>query len=284
MRPADRKTAFVLAASDQGTLIVNRLDHALNRFGRFFGVGFQLLENTSYDGDEVEASLEVLRLRRKYIGDGVIAIDCGANIGVHTVEWARQMTGWGSVVAIEAQERIFYALAGNIALNNCFNATAMCAAVAAADGTMRIPRPNYLQPASFGSLTLVRQERTEFIGQEIDYSEDALTEVRMVCIDSLPLDRIDLIKLDVEGMELDALNGAREAIARHRPIVVAEALKSDKAKLLEFFDSRGYKSWLLAGVAVLAVHTGDEVLKHLGESPLVSQLLEKYHRPAPTQV
>jgi FkbM family methyltransferase len=280
MRAAKRKVAFVLAASDTGTLIVNRLDHASTRFG----VGFQILDTSAYDLDEVEGALELLRLRRKYAGDGVVAIDCGANIGVYTVAWARQMTGWGCVVAIEAQERIFYALAGNIAVNNCFNATAIWAAVSTADGTMCIPTPNYLEPASFGSLELVRREQTEFIGQTIDYSESALTEVRTVCIDSLPLDRIDLIKLDVEGMELDALGGAREAIARHRPIVLAEALKSDRVKLLEFFDSRGYRSWLVAGSAVLAIHTGDEVLKHLGEAPLVSELLDKYQSPVRAQV
>ena len=35
--------------------------------------------------------------------DGVVAIDCGANIGVHTIEWATSMTGWGSVLSIEAR-------------------------------------------------------------------------------------------------------------------------------------------------------------------------------------
>lgn len=268
-RPSKRKSVFVLAPSDQGTFIVNRLDHALNRFG----VGFQLLETTSYDADEVEGGLALLELRRRCAGDGVVALDCGANIGVHTVEWARKMTGWGSVVAIEAQERIFYALAGNIALNNCFNATAMWAAVASADGTMRVPTPNYLEPASFGSLELVLRAGTEFIGQNIDYSEGALTEIRALCLDTLQLDRIDLIKLDVEGMELDALNGARKAIERHLPIVVAESIKSDKGQLLDFFDSRGYRSWLLGGIAVLAVHAGDEVLRHVHEVPLLMRLL-----------
>ena len=45
----------------------------------------------------------------------------GANIGVHTVEWARHMYGWGNVIAIEAQERLYYSLCGNISLNNCLN-------------------------------------------------------------------------------------------------------------------------------------------------------------------
>src|SRR5579863_3487900 len=107
--------------------------------------------------------LFVLRCRRQHFGDGVVMLDCGANIGVLTVEAAAEMTGWGSVLAIEAQERLFYALAGNIALNNCFNARALHAAVAAVDGTMRVPVPDYLSAGSFGSLEMRARPDNEFI-------------------------------------------------------------------------------------------------------------------------
>jgi hypothetical protein len=66
----------------------------------------------------------------------------------------RHGNGWGSVIAIEAQERIYYALAGNIAINNCFNAIAMHAAVSSEPGVMQIPTPDYFQPSSFGNLEL----------------------------------------------------------------------------------------------------------------------------------
>jgi hypothetical protein len=74
------------------------------------------------------------------------------------------MNGWREVIAIEAQERVFYALAGNIAINNCFNARALHAAGAAGVGVMNIPSPNYLRPGSFGSLELKPRDGTEFIG------------------------------------------------------------------------------------------------------------------------
>src|SRR5579864_4859075 len=112
MANPSRKLAFVTAATDHGTVNGNE----------GFGVGLQLLENAHYDPDEVNLLLRALDLRRQCYGDGVVAIDCGANVGVHTIEWAKHMTGWGAALAIEAQERIYYALAGNIALNNCFNA------------------------------------------------------------------------------------------------------------------------------------------------------------------
>ena len=135
-----RKLAFIVAATDHGTFIVNRFDQMMVSGDAGYGVGLQLLESAHYDPEEVNLLLRALDLRRQCYGDGVVAIDCGANVGVHTIEWAKHMTAWGAVLAIEAQERIYYALAGNIAINNCFNARAIHAAVAERAGTMKIPR------------------------------------------------------------------------------------------------------------------------------------------------
>jgi hypothetical protein len=88
MKNPKRKIAFVLASSDHGTMIVNRFDYRMVDENRGFGVGFQLLEGSSFDPQEVNLALDLLTLRRKHFGDGVMAIDCGANIGVHAIEWA----------------------------------------------------------------------------------------------------------------------------------------------------------------------------------------------------
>jgi FkbM family methyltransferase len=172
------------------------------------------------------------------------------------------VNGWGRVIAIEAQERVFYALAGNIAMNNCFNARAIHAAVAARTGTMRIPTPDYLSPASFGSLELRQSERTEFIGQAIDYSDAAAVEIGTITIDSLDLARLDLLKIDIEGMELEALEGAAASLARCRPVVIVEALKSDQVRLREILQKHGYLlfAW---GLNLLAVHGEDKTLGDL---------------------
>jgi FkbM family methyltransferase len=262
MRDPGRKLAFVLAASDHGTMIVNRFDYCMLDEHRGFGVGFQILEQASFDPQEIDMALWLLMLRRQYFGDGVVALDCGANIGVHTVEWAKRMSGWGQVIAIEAQERVFYALAGNIALNNCFNARAIHAAVAARDGTMRVPTPDYLNPGSFGSLELRPSERTEFIGQPVDYSDNAAVTIRTVAIDSLELSRLDLVKIDIEGMELEAIEGAAATLARCRPTLIVESMKSDKARLRETLEKHGYR--LFEGALnFVAVHAEDKTLAHL---------------------
>src|SRR3974390_1071608 len=106
--PLARKIGFVLASTDHGTLIVNRMDFHNVAGGGGYGVGYQILETGSFDAPEVDLVLQLLDLRRKYFGDGVVALDCGANIGVHTVTWARRLTGWGKVFAFEAQECLYY--------------------------------------------------------------------------------------------------------------------------------------------------------------------------------
>jgi FkbM family methyltransferase len=262
MRNPRRKVAFVLAASDHGTMIVNRFDYRMVDERGGIGVGFQILEAASFDAEEIDIALSFLMLRRQYFGDGVMALDCGANIGVHTVEWAKRMTGWGQVLAVEAQERVFYALVGNIAINNCFNARAIHAAVAAKSGTMRIPTPDYLSPGSFGSLELRRRERTEFIGQPIDYADDKAVPVETIALDALELPRIDLLKIDVEGMELEAIEGAAASIARCRPILIVESIKSDKARLRQVLEQQKYRVFEV-GLNLVAVHAEDKTLAHV---------------------
>ena len=250
-----RKIGFVLAATEHGTMILNRFDYHRTDNGTY-GVGHVLLSNAIWQPGEIGSAVSLLAARRAHFGDGVMAIDCGANIGTHTLEWARSMTGWGSVIAIEAQERIFYALAGNIALNNCFNARAILAAVAATDGTLRVPTPDYLAPGSFGSLELKQSGANEFIGQPIDYSDAKLTEIRTLAIDSLGLARLDLIKIDVEGMELDVLAGAAQSIERCRPIILVEHLKTGRDALVAAFVPHGYHLYD-QGPNVIAIHPTD---------------------------
>lgn len=110
-------------------MIVNHKDYRMVSGKTGYGTGYQLLNQACYDPEEIDLAVSLLNARRYTAGDGLKAIDCGANIGIHTIEWVRNMVGWGNVLAIEAQERLYYTLAGNIALNNCFNARAIHAAV-----------------------------------------------------------------------------------------------------------------------------------------------------------
>ncbi|MBE0702548.1 MAG: FkbM family methyltransferase [Afipia sp.] len=262
MHNPGRKLAFVLVSSSHGTMIVNRMDRHMVNADTGYGVGYQILETAAFDPSEVDLALQILHLRRRHYGDGVVAIDCGANIGVHTIEWAASMTGWGSVLSIEAQERIYYALAGNIAINNCFNAIAINAAVSSENGTLRIPNPDYLTAASFGSLEMRQSPNNEFIGQPIDYSAEGTVEVRKLAIDGFNLPRVDFIKIDIEGMEMEGLEGAAQTIGRSHPIMLIESIKTDREQLQQWLERQGY-TITKAGINVLAIHQSDKTLGDL---------------------
>jgi FkbM family methyltransferase len=252
----NRPIAYVLAASNHGTMIVNRNDLAFEN-NRRFGVGGQILDTSCFDADEVGFVLTLLNLRRRYFGDGMLAIDGGANIGVHTIEWARCMHGWGKVLSFEAQEVVYYALAGNIAINNCLNARAKLAALGETVGELTIPQPDYFAAASFGSLELRKRATTEYIGQEISYAAEAGVTVPMVSIDSLKLERLDFLKLDVEGMEMDVLKGAAETIRRCKPMMLIEFIKSDAEAIKEFIAPLGYHTVFEIDPNLLAFHDDD---------------------------
>lgn len=266
-----RPIAFVLVSSNHGSMIVNRNDYCVANQHQAYGVGFDIMSQSSFSGNEVQFLLALLDRRRHFFGDGVIAIDGGANIGVHTVEWARHMHDWGYVMAYEAQEAIYYALAGNLALNNCLNVRARLAALGSSCGDISVPRPNYNVPASFGSLELRKSSTNEFIGQQISYEASACVSVPLINIDSLGLRRLDLIKIDVEGMEVEVLRGARETLARTHPIIFAEVIKTDRAELVAELVEHDYQIFQM-GMNMLGVHEGDPTLKLIHESEGVISL------------
>ena len=255
-----RPIPFVLVSSNHGTMIVNRNDYCIGSNGGAWGVGHQILMTGSHDQPEVDLLLTLLERRRKHFGDGVVAIDCGANIGVHSVEWGRAMYGWGEVLAFEAQERVFYALAGNVTINNCLNVSVRHCAVGANCSQIEIPEPDYLTPGSFGSLELKRTMGSEFIGQKIDYQKTR--PVTQISIDSLALKRLDLIKIDVEGMEQEVVEGSTKSIGTYHPIMMIEVLKTDRTLIERTLLPVGYKCYLF-GYMLLAIHTSDPLTQEI---------------------
>ena len=239
-------------------MLVNRHDYRLAGNGGY-GVGYQLLHTSSCDQNEIDTELSLLSLRKQHYGEKVIAIDCGANIGTHTVEWSRHMYGWGEVIAFEAQERIYYALAGNVSINNCFNAKAIWAAVGSKSGTIYVPSPDYLKPSSFGSLEIRKKDTTEFIGQDVSYDVSNSIETKLLAIDDLQLQRIDLIKIDIEGMEMEALQGAEKSLVRCKPQLIIEKIKSNEQEIIGLLENIGYK-YFPFGINILAIHSTDPSL------------------------
>jgi len=243
----------VVMATEQGTFIVNRNDQ---------GVGAQLWTRGAYDPDEIELfRLLIGALRR----DDAVVLDIGANIGVHSVCLADVVGPRGRVYAFEAQRIVFNMLAGNIALNSLENVFCRHAAVGAAAGRLEIPQFDYGKPFSVGSVEF-GERQVEAIGQARGHDPARVEYVEVVTVDGLALPAVHLMKVDVEGMELDVLRGAAQTITRHRPIVFVEYLKGDRRALAGWLLEAGYRlfqhrhNWLcLPPGSKLAVEGSPEI-------------------------
>jgi FkbM family methyltransferase len=152
---------------------------------------------------EAEVSLLAQVLR-----PGDIAVDAGANIGTHTVPFAKRVTTSGAVIAFEPQRLTYQILCANVALNVLLNVKCLNAAAGDARGEVRMPVVDPRNEYNFGS--------TKSEGQQQGERTDVLP------IDDLQLARCRLIKIDVEGMELRVLAGARRTITSHRPVLFVE--------------------------------------------------------------
>lgn len=175
-------------------------------------------------GEFTERELVVLT---QIVRFGDVVLDVGANIGTHTVPFARWVGPSGAVVAFEPQRLAHQALCANVALNSLANVHVVRAAVGARPGTILLPPVDPERRSNFGGLRL--GSYTE--GDPVD----------MVTIDSMDLPGCRLIKLDIEGMEAQALEGARATIARFRPFLYVENEQADNAPaLVRLIDSLGY--------------------------------------------
>jgi FkbM family methyltransferase len=177
-------------------------------------------------GEFGEQELDVLRTA---LPEGGIAFDVGANIGTHAVALARQTGPAGSVFAFEPQRVVHGMLATNATLNGLGWIHPIHAAVGAAPGELLMPDYVYTNEANYGAIALGETERG--------------WPVRVVTLDAWCwLPRVDGVKIDVEGMEAQVLDGARELIARFRPVLFVENDRtSTSVGVLERLLAAGYR-------------------------------------------
>lgn len=267
-------SAFVLVSSEHGMMLVNRFDWCQGPppENRMFGVGFDVMHFGGHAMKEIDLCLGFLGLRRKYYGDGVVALDVGANVGGHTLSMARYMRGpendkdWGKVIAFEAQKIMALALGGNIVMNNLFrNADAFNLAISDEIGVVQVPVPDYFREASFGSIEALEPEGgRQDVGQGTEYP--TTIDVAAIPLDSFNYERVDFLKIDVEGMELRVLNGAKQLVERCRPVILAEWYKSDQSALYYWLVDRGYDTFSV-DMSFLAVHRDDPCRSHVNIEP-----------------
>ena len=154
----------------------------------------------------------------RIVQPGDVVLDVGANIGAHTIWMARKTGLQGAVLAFEPQRLVFQALCANMALNSIVNAFCFNQAVGAEPGEIIVPvlDPNRMQ--NFGGLGLGTFNQGD--------------PIPVIQLDTIPIGRCKLIKVDVEGMELGVLQGAQKLIERTKPVLYVENDRPDRSEEL----------------------------------------------------
>ena len=171
-------------------------------------IGHSLSQGRSWEESLVECV-------KPYV-TGKVVLDIGAHIGTHTVPYAKHAK---QVYSFEPQEAIFKLLTFNIKANGLENVTLfnncvghenrLCNISSKFNDSTSCGKPiNYRSdiPANYGGVQLGEG------GQE----------TQMIAIDDLQLDKVDYMKVDVEGAENLVFYGARQTISRCLPTILYE--------------------------------------------------------------
>jgi len=165
------------------------------------------------------------------IGEDAVAIDVGANYGALTLPLARKAR---HVYAFEPQREAFHALAGSLALNGLGNVTCENVALSDHPGFVRVPRLDYSVGNNVGGLSMDVDRMGSGYDVRAETLDDYVSRNRIM--------RLDLLKVDVEGMEEKVLRGGASAIRRLRPVMYIEADRPEKAGSLKaFVEGLGYR-------------------------------------------
>ena len=163
-----------------------------------------------------------------------VVLDAGANIGLLAIPIAQVVAAkHGRVYAYEAQRMMSYALAGATALNDIANLFVVNQALGEKEEILRAPAPDYGKPQDFGLFSLVEQKE--------DYPET----IQATTIDALQLPRLDFLKVDIEGMEIQLLKGGKNTIHAHSPWCWIEYWKVDINEIKEQFEGLDYQFYIM---------------------------------------
>jgi FkbM family methyltransferase len=211
----DENSALVLGK--QGYFLVNRNDFyigkAIEIYGEYGGIESAFLESLVKLGDTV--------------------IEVGSNIGAHTIGLAKAVGQQGRIFAFEPQRACYALLQAQIALNRLDNIHAFNEGGGCTRGQLWMPLIDYAKLGNFGGVA-ISSEKTP--GAEA---------VNVVTLDEKLGDTsCALLKIDVEGMEEDVIQGGLNLIKKQRPLLYVENDRVEKSKsLVSLLLDLGYHLW-----------------------------------------
>ena len=164
------------------------------------GITFAAHENLA---DELKRSLAGY-LAHHAIKEGETIIDCGAYVGEFTLYAAKAAGSAGLVIAFEPDAAIYRQLEANVRLNNFTNVVLVNRGVWSKDAVLE-----FVGDRRKGYSFFLAQEGQPCVRVPVTSLDNELA--------ARVIRRVDFIKMDIEGAELEALKGAEKTIAAYRP-------------------------------------------------------------------
>ena len=195
------------------------------------------------------AEADMQRTLEQLVEPGQVVYDVGANIGFFTILCARLVGPQGKVYAFEPMPANAATLRHNLAINGLQNVTVVEQALSSSSGRAEL----FISPwSAFHSLNVEGAVKRDNRGRDAAPP----IEVETVTLDEFVREQggetPDLVKLDVEGAELLALEGMRDTLRSAAPLLLCE-LHWTQAPFMEFLDSVGYRARVIdAGAPDLA--------------------------------
>lgn len=214
------------------------------------GIMDPLYYNTSY------IEVNDLKVFSKFIHKNSVIFDIGANTGIYSLI-SGIITVEGQVYSFEPNPVNLKRLKKNIELNSSKNITVIPKAVGGDQKKI--------------SFTVLKEDVLSDTSSAIEsFSKNTYSgtlewkniEVEQITLDSFcednKIEKVDLIKIDVEGYEVSVLEGAIDTIRKHKPLILLETfLNEEKQNYLEsFIKTNGYYIYLILTEGI--VKTGQE--------------------------
>ncbi|MCX6213640.1 FkbM family methyltransferase [Spirosoma sp.] len=159
----------------------------------------QIINSGKFEETETQTILS-------FVKANTVMLDIGANMGFYSIR-VGQKAVHGKVFAFEPDPGNYATLQKNLVLNNLTNVTAYNAALSDKKETLRL----YKHPFNVGDYRLYNDgDFTEYV------------DVPTLRLDDTIKERVDLIKIDVQGFEYFVLKGGQALLAKYMPIVISE--------------------------------------------------------------
>ena len=209
-------------------------------------IGMQLLATGSFESDAITQCAT-------YIRPESWVLDIGANIGVHAVQFA-DLAPQGKVICLEPARSTFGLLLRNV--GSLANVIPLNAALAETNGIQ-----DFFVAADNAYSGLKDTRRKRVVRQE----SVACFRADDLLLPLLSGHRVDLIKIDVEGLEMQVLRGMAALIEKYRPVIFCEIFggahsNPDPQATVAYGVSLGYDAFVLSEGRLVSATVHDDRL------------------------